>query len=371
MRLLKKAWKITWQIGLCVVLLVWIFHSIFVSEGRQAVARQGLHWDQLSRMDQWEIAWTAGPRELWGTLSLVHPGALALSLALVGVTIVLGVIRWRMVMDVQGLHLPMRRAMGITFVAQFFNSFLLGSTGGDLIKAYYAARETHHKKTEAVVTVFVDRLLGLWSMLLFAALMMVPNFRLLFTHEKLGASAILILSMLAGCTGVLGVAFWGGISKRFSKARHWLRKLPKGELLERSLDSCRQFGRHRTFVLKSIAISMGLNAVCVLQVMTLAKGLGLSIPPMALFVMVPIIICISALPITPSGLGVRENLFVLMLAAPEINIPATSALSLSLLTYAGSLFWSVIGGMVYIGLKKREHLEEVTHSTPDPEAETA
>ena len=36
------------------------------------------------------------------------------------------------------------------------------------MKAYYAARETHHKKTEAVLTVFVDRVIGLWSMLLFA-----------------------------------------------------------------------------------------------------------------------------------------------------------------------------------------------------------
>ena len=104
---------------------------------------------------------------------------------------------------------------------------------------------------------------------------------------------------------------------------------------------------------------MALNAVCVLQAMTLAKALGLSISPVALFVIEPIIICISALPITPSGLGVRENLFVLMLAAPEINVPATSALSLSLLTYAGSLFWSLVGGAVYVGLKEKQHLEEV------------
>ena len=122
-------------------------------------------------------------------------------------------------------------------------------------------------------------------------------------------------------------------------------------------------------MLKAIGISMALNAVCVLQVMTLAKGLGLSIPPVALFVIVPIIICISALPITPSGLGVRENLFVLMLTAPEINISATSALSLSLLTYAVSLFWSLVGGAVYLGLKEKQHLEEVT--APQTEVENA
>ncbi|MEO7298807.1 MAG: lysylphosphatidylglycerol synthase transmembrane domain-containing protein [Verrucomicrobiota bacterium] len=360
MSALKKVWKLSWQIGLCLLLLTWIFHSIFLKEGRLAAKKTGLVWEQLTRIEQWEMAWTTGSRELWKTVILVHPGALALSLVLVGMTILLGVIRWRLVLKVQGLDLPLSRATGITFVAQFFNSFLLGSTGGDLIKAYYAARETHHKKTEAVVTVFVDRLLGLWSMLLFAALMMIPNFRLLFSHEKLGASALVILALLAGCTAVLSVAFWGGISRPLPNARNWLRKLPKGELLERSLDSCRQFGRHRLFMLKTIALSMALNAVCVVQVITLAHGLNLNIPPTALFVIVPIIVCISAMPITPSGLGVRENLFVLMLAAPEINIPEKSALALSLLTYGGSLFWSLVGGVVYLGLKKKEHLEEVT-----------
>jgi glycosyltransferase 2 family protein len=359
---IKRAWKLTWQLALCLLLLAWIFHSIFSNEGKAATP----NWSELSRAEQWKIAWTTGPHELWNTISLVHPGAFVLSIFLVGITVLIGVIRWRMVLEVQGLHLPMSRATGISFVAQFFNSFLLGSTGGDLIKAYYAARETHHKKAEAVTTVFVDRLMGLWSMLLFAALMMLPNLKLLISHERLGACAVLILSMLAGCSIALYLAFWGGISRRFPKARSWLRKIPKGELLERSFDSCRRFGRERIFMFKAIGITMALNAVCVLQVMTLAKGLGLSISPIALFVIVPIIICISALPITPSGLGVRENLFVLMLAVPEINVPATSALSLSLLTYAGSLFWSLVGGAVYVGLKEKQHLEEVT----EPQSET-
>src|SRR5207247_3172917 len=102
------------------------------------------------------------------------PIALLLSVLFVGLTILLGVVRWRMVLHVHGIHLSLGRAMEISLVAHFFNSFLLGSTGGDLLKAYYAARETHHKKTEAVVTVAVDRLLGLLAMLVFACAMMLP-----------------------------------------------------------------------------------------------------------------------------------------------------------------------------------------------------
>src|SRR5438876_8575606 len=112
-----------------------------------------------------------------------------------GMTVLLGVISWQMVLRVQGLELSFARTSEISFVAQFFNSFLLGSTGGDLIKAYYAARETHHKKTEAVTTVFVDRLIGLWAMLLFAAVMMVPNFALVWKYKRFWAPSLIILGM--------------------------------------------------------------------------------------------------------------------------------------------------------------------------------
>src|SRR4030095_10119266 len=115
-------------------------------------------------------------------------------------TLFLGIVRWRMVLAVQGLALPFRRAAEISFVPHFYNSFLLASSGGDLMKAYYAAREAHHKKTEAVVTVFVDRLVGLWAMLLFACLMMLPNLSLLFQHAKLRSVALIILLMSAGGT---------------------------------------------------------------------------------------------------------------------------------------------------------------------------
>ncbi len=344
---------------MCAVLLAWIFHSIFLNEGRLAWQREGHAWSELSRAEQWQAAWTHGPPELWRTLTFIRPGAFALSLVFMGATILLGVVRWRRVLRVQGLDLPLRRATEISLVAHFFNSFLLGSTGGDLLKAYYAARETHHKKTEAAVTVVADRLIGLFAMLLFACVMMSFDFRLLFLHGRLAAVAWVIVAMFAGCALLVALAFWGGLSKALPQARPWLRRLPKGDLLERCVDASRLFGQRPAFLLETLALSMAINAACVLQIVTLAGGLGLKIELLDLFVIVPVVVCISALPITPSGLGLRENLYVLMLAVPEINVGATQALSLSLLAYAGSLLWSVVGGGVYATLKESQHLAEV------------
>lgn len=351
---MKKLVQIGWRVALCGLLLLWIFHSIFVNEARTAHPPDA--WKLLARAEKWRLGWSEGPPALWRTLTSVHPGWFALSLALMGLTLLLGVIRWRMVLRVQGLHLPLGRATEISLVAHCFNSFLLGSTGGDLMKAYYAARETHHKKTEAVTTVFVDRLVGLWAMLLFSGLMMIPNARVFLEGDRVTKfAALLILAMLVACTVIMMLAFRGGVSKHWSGARAWLRRLPKGEHLERSLDACRLFGRERFFVTRTLCVSMLLNLVCVIQWQVVGWGLDLALPTRTMLVVVPSVICIAALPVTPSGLGVRENLFVHMLGNEAL---ATRGLALSLLAYLGFLIWSLVGAVVYLLFKHKHHLSE-------------
>ena len=356
MKQLKDTWKVAWKPGVCLLLLTLIFHTIFKGEGQQVY---GAHWDQLNRMEQWHQAWTIGTSQLWHTLRMANPSAIFFSLNLTFVMVILGIIRWHMVLQIQGIYLPIKRATAITFISQFFSSFMLGSTGGDLIKAYYAARETHHKKTEAVVTVFVDRLIGLWTMLFFASIMVIPNFHLLTTHIGFNTIIIIILAMLLSSTILIYIAFWGNTAQKFPRIHNILRRAPKGEIITRSLDSCHEFGKHKMFLFKSILISLLLNILVVIQTIILANGMDLNISTTTLFLIVPVVTCISALPITPGGVGVRENLFVLMLGS--IGIIKTSALALSLLAYASGIFWNLIGGIVYLKLKNKEHLQEITH----------
>lgn len=361
MKRLKAAWKVGWRIAVCVLLLAWIFHTIFQTDAKSWATLHNLKWDQLPRSEQWHLAWSKGPQDLWIKLSQVHLGALLLSIALFGLALWLGVVRWRMVLHTQGIELPLGRATRISLVAQFFNAFLLGSTGGDLIKAYYAARETHHRKTEAVTTVFVDRLVGLWAMLFFAGIMMLPNSQLILKHDQFAIPCVMILAMLVVLTIVLSLAFWGGVSKRFPRARHYLRQLPKGTMLETSLDSCRRFGKEKAFLAKATALSLFFNVIWVLQIFALGVGLDLNISFTALLVIVPLILCISSVPITPNGLGVRENLFVGLLGV--LGVAGTAALSLSLLASAEGILWSMIGGLVYMAAREKEHLSDVTQGS--------
>src|SRR5947207_3071657 len=81
--------------------------------------------------------------------------------------------------------------------------------------------------------------------------------------------------------------FWGGVSRMWPRSRAWLRKLPKGELLEQCLDACRAFGRRPGFIVRAIGISMLVNIAGVLQLWAVARGLDLNISPLILFLIVP------------------------------------------------------------------------------------
>jgi glycosyltransferase 2 family protein len=372
----QKAWKLAWRLAVCGLLLAWIFQAIFYDEGRQAweeqiqnqnVGAASAHekWQALTRPERFKIALQYGPASVWRTLRTMERGPLILSLILMGATIFAGVVRWQIVLKVHGLDMPLARTTQISLIAHFFNSFLLGSVGGDVLKAYYVARETHHKKTEAVVTVLVDRLIGLFSLLVFACVMLIPNWNLVSTN-RLRAVVGLLLCMTGACAIIMLLFFRGGVSKRFPKARELLKRMPKGEMIERSLEAFREFGRNRRFWWEIIPVSIIANVIIILHFLTLTRGFRLHVSPIALGAIVPTVTSISALPITPSGLGIRESLYVLMLQ--NVGVEAATALLLSLIGFGTSLVWSIIGGLVYLTQRDKQHLQEIEQESESADA---
>ena len=345
------------------VLLGWVLQLIFYNEAyhywKQLGHEEGT-WHAMTRWERLQVAWQYGPIGLWETLRAIKLIYLGFAIATMGAILFLGILRWHMILKVHGLALPLGRTTEISLIAHFFNSFLLGSVGGDLFKAYYAARETHHKKVEAVVTVAVDRVIGLFSMLALACVLLLPNIDfLLIADKRLIAVIWIVIAMTAACSGFIVISFWGGVTKTFPRAREWMRKLPKGAELERSIEAFREFGRDKTFFLRVLPVSLAANGLCVVLVMFLVWGFGLTAPIDALALAVLVATCISSLPITPSGLGVRENLYVMFLAAAPIGIGPAEGLLISLVGYSTSLFWSMIGGLVYLVVRDKEHLKEI------------
>lgn len=100
----------------------------------------------------------------------LHVGFLAAACVLYVSAILLSLFRWHLLVRALDLELSLRDAMRYGLVGIFFNTFLPGAVGGDIIKATALAR-TQNRRTAAVATVIMDRAIALWSLFWFVALL--------------------------------------------------------------------------------------------------------------------------------------------------------------------------------------------------------
>jgi uncharacterized protein (TIRG00374 family) len=101
----------------------------------------------------------------------VHYDYLAIAFVLFLASILMTFVRWLYL--VRALELPFRPgdALRLGAIGYFFNTFLPGSVGGDIVKAAFLAREHPERRTRAVATVLIDRAIALWALIGFVAVL--------------------------------------------------------------------------------------------------------------------------------------------------------------------------------------------------------
>jgi len=321
------------QILITLFLLWWIFH------------------DPLKRQQMREALHTAN--YLW-----LVPGVLATGLAFL-----LQTQRWRILLRTQNINLGWWRTVRVYLIGAFFNLFLFGATGGDIIKIYYAMRETT-SKSAAFLSVLVDRMMGLIGLVAMAALLC--SFRLdllLSTHDSRLVMGSLALIMGAA----LGLVVAGFVVDRF----HLAHKLPKWlPLHARILELATAFStyaRDGKVLLITFGLSLPAHLLNFLAFYFSARAFGYFGGPGGVFdilSVLPAIMAIAALPISLAGVGVREQLFNNMLNQLYAT-PESTAVMISIMGFLMTVFWGLVGGLVYLayrpsgGLHLHELEEEV------------
>lgn len=259
----------------------------------------------------------------------------------------IGIGRWKIILTSQGLRLSWARVVYISFIGQFFNSFMFGSTGGDVVRAFYAARETHHRKTEAVATVVLDRLVGLFVLNLIAGVMLIARFDFYRQHWSTHLPALLMLAMILATFAALAIIY----NIRLFKGRPIFRIIERhrrfGPLVRRMLIAIYLYHRRTKVLCQTVLLSILVHCIFMAQCYCLGRSLGIEIGIIDYFTVMPIVISLSALPITPGGLGLREGLAVGMLGA--LDVGASQSLPFSLMIYFIAVFFSLFGGLIFLG----------------------
>ena len=276
---------------------------------------------------------------LLGVAMAVAMGALSLSFA-----------RWCLLVRAQGIELSMLEAFRLGSICYLLSFVSVGSVGGDLFKAVFLARRRPGRRIEAVASVLVDRGCGLYGLLLLVAITFLaadvnPHVAAGEGGESAGEGGadlailkVAVAVLIAVGTGVVGMLVLGGrgvdrVMGRASKLR-WV-----GGIFGRLAGPLRMFHEHPVAFVVAVAMSVGVQAMLAISIYLVARGLYGSPPTLAEhFVIVPIAMIASALPISPAGLGVleaaTESLYQLIPAEPTAASGTLVALVFEIVRFA-------------------------------------
>src|SRR3989440_6085156 len=105
--------------------------------------------------------------------------------------------RWHVLLKVQKIHLSLPRLTGLFFIGMFYNQFLPGGTGGDIIKSYYLLKETPTQKAGALLAVVFDRFIGLVALVAITATLISLRYDFLSQKPETRNLLWLLLFLLA------------------------------------------------------------------------------------------------------------------------------------------------------------------------------
>jgi uncharacterized protein (TIRG00374 family) len=302
--------------------------------------------------------------ELWPIVRTVDGWWLAAALVCFMPVLLIVSWRWRMLLGVHGVRLPFRRVFELTMIGQFFSAFLLGTTGGDVVKIFYVARAVPQRKAAVAFTVIVDRVIGLVAMLLFGVALSCANLPLLLSnHETRFFTGIFYLGALAGVTASI-VACGAPLVLRHRRLRSWLKRLPlvhRGASLFSAYETTAHAVRTNfTALVGSFPshVSLCLMGYCIF------RALGLPGPFFLFAAILLIVSMLISLPISIGGLGVREYLFIVYFSL--LGIDREHAFAFSITYFALNTLWSLVGGPFYFLYRHETHTPAPTAGEVEP-----
>jgi hypothetical protein len=263
--------------------------------------------------------------------------------------IFLSALRWQAVLSVLGQPSGIRRLLSFYLAGQFVANVLPTTIGGDVLRVSRLSRETGESPT-SFASVVLERLTG-WLVLpvmTFVGLALNPGLRHLGRATQTAVA-------FAGCTLVLLTLLILAVASHRVKGEldeltGWRRFLAAVRL---GLD---QFRLHPTTALNVVAVGFLYQTVLVLAAVMAARAVGIpAAGPTALLAFLPAVLIGQALPISISGLGVREGLFVIFLQ--PLDVPSEQAVALGLLLYVLNLLVSLLGAPAFaVGNRTRRTL---------------
>lgn len=261
--------------------------------------------------------------------------------------------RWGCLSSLVGRSVSFRTLLQLYFSGMFFNMCLPTSIGGDVVRVVGLGRQTG-SKSAALASVFMDRNVGLAALLAVgvAAAALAPTSSIEITLWGVRyVMPLWPLFALLGCGYVLAnvVLFSDHSCRLVTAVVTRLRLGFVGAKVNRLHQAVHEYRLPLQRYLWAFALSVAYQASEILLIWLLARGLQIEVSPLVVAALVPFQAVACLLPITFSGVGIREGVFCAVLMGQLGEGVKAKALALSLVYFFGVvLISSLIGGIVYV-----------------------
>jgi uncharacterized protein (TIRG00374 family) len=246
-------------------------------------------------------------------------------------------IRWHLLLESLEIRLSPFRTFVLNCVGAFYNAFMPGTTGGDLVKAYYASRHTTHR-TRAVLSVIIDRIIGLLALFIVGGTMAAYQWHIPDCRRVAVASWGVLACVAAGC-----VVFYSRLLRRFTGLDFILRRLPMQRHVAKVVEAMEIY-RHRPLpILMALLLSFPVHITAILSATFAGWAFGLKMPVFYYWVVVPVIALVGAVPISPQGIGVMEAFAVELTRRHGVSIGQAFALTMSIRLV--QIVWNLVAGV--------------------------
>ena len=271
------------------------------------------------------------------------------------ISVFFAVFRWKVLLNSVEIHTAFGKITRLTFIGLAFNTIIPGAVSGDIIKAYYLVRGKS-RKAEAIITIILDRLIGLFTFFVTAGVAIIGvlifgggivNTLNELRDIKIMGLIVIILAL------VMVFGFLICLSVRFSQSVpvRWLTtNAPGHTIIYRIYNTIFSFRDKKRALLLAMSLSIIVQFPLILAMYFFNKGANDTALTFTHYLFcAPIALILNAIPLGPGGLGTGEAfvyaLFKLFGSLNGANVMAMFHIAMIIL--------SVIGFLLYI-LRKSE-----------------
>lgn len=281
--------------------------------------------------------------EVLGTIASARRGFLLTAIPFILLIPYLSAARLKILTDFQGLSLSVGQILEVNFVTRFYGLII----PGELVTGawrWLRLAQIENRKAEILAAIVFSRLLHLTGLGVLGVAFFAAD-----RHQSGAASLVAFLVLL----GALSLTVF---LLRFGRASGVHPRQGAGGLhrLVSSVKAFRGLTRRDLMRLSGLALADNLAATVVVYILALA--VHVSLPFVVLGWIRAAVQLLVLLPISISGLGVREG--GLLLALEPYGVAGANAVALSLLLFGVSLFTGLIGGL----LELRRHARGATRA---------